>query len=88
MTSKVSCEFKCIMNMGGEKVDKVQGGLFSNNGHLYLNSDESVDIRGYSALNGKFLGSFGTKYGDGDEIEGLCVGHFTNSNGVPPMFML
>jgi len=77
-----SFTFKKILNIGGEKVNKVQGGCFSNNGHLYLTSDDSVDIRGYSALNGRFLGSVGLDYGNGDEIEGLCLGHITNSAGM------
>jgi hypothetical protein len=77
-----SFSFEGILEIEGEKVDKVQGGWFTNNGHLYLSSEESVNIRGYSVLNGKFLGSFGLDYGDGDEIEGLCLGHFTNSDGI------
>jgi hypothetical protein len=79
---KNSFAFKRILNLGDSKVDKVQGGWFSNNGHLYLSSDGSVDIRGYSAFNGKFLGSFGLEYGEGDEVEGLCLGRFTNSDGI------
>lgn len=79
---KDSFSFKRKLEIEGEKVNSVQGGWFSNNGHLYLSSDDSVDIRGYSALNGKFLGSFGLDYGDGDEIEGLCVGHIINTAGL------
>ena len=77
-----SFSFKEVLKIGGKKVNKVQGGCFSNNVHLYLTSDESVDVRGYSALNGRFLGSLGLDYGKGDEIEGLCVGHTSNSAGM------
>jgi hypothetical protein len=73
---------KDSIHIEGEIIHAVQGGCFSNNGHLYLTSDDSVDIRGYSALNGKFLGSFPLDYGEGDEIEGLCIGHTINSAGV------
>lgn len=64
---KESFTFKGKLQINGGKVDEVQGGCFSDNGHLYLSSSASVDIRGYSALNGKFLGSFPLGYGDGDE---------------------
>jgi outer membrane protein assembly factor BamB len=74
--------FKGILKIGDEKVNEVQGGCFSNNGHLYLTSDDSVDIRGYSALNGKFLGSFPLDYGHGDEIEGLGLGHINHPPGI------
>ena len=73
--------FKKTLKIEGEKINSVQGGCFSNNGHLYLTSDDSADIRGYSALNGKFLGSFKLDYGDGDEIEGLCIGRTIDSTG-------
>lgn len=73
--------FKKTLKIEGEKINSVQGGCFSNNGHLYLTSDDSADIRGYSALNGKFVGSFKLDYGDGDEIEGLCIGRTIDSTG-------
>lgn len=79
---KKSFAFKSKLQIKGVKIDEVQGGFFSDNGHLYLSSSASVDIRGYSALNGKFLGSFPLKYGQGDEIEGLCITSFTNSDGI------
>lgn len=77
-----SFAYKGKIDLEGDTVDKVQGGCFSNNGHLYLTSDDSVDIRGYSALNGSFLGSLGLDYGDGDEIEGLCLGHAIDPAGI------
>ncbi|MGH9975512.1 MAG: hypothetical protein ACRD8Z_06710 [Nitrososphaeraceae archaeon] len=67
-----------------EKINKVQGGCFSKNGHLYLTSDDTEDIRGYSNLNGKFLGSCNVDYdkSDDEEMEGLALGHITYPDGV------
>lgn len=79
-----SFSFKGTLSIEGEQVDKVQGGCFSKNGHLYLTSEETEDIRGYSALNGKFLGSYKVDYNksDDEEMEGLTLGHITHANGI------
>jgi hypothetical protein len=58
--------------------DDVQGGCFSKNGHLLLASNASHDIRCYSVLNGKFLGSAPIRFDDsksavGEEVEGLAI---------------
>lgn len=51
----------------------VQGGCFSPNGKLYLSSNASRDIRGFSSLTGAYLGSAGIQVDEGDqEVEGIC----------------
>jgi hypothetical protein len=57
-------------------IDGVHAGRFSDNGHLYLLSDPylskqaSQDIRGYSAMNGAYLGSCGVSYDPGPWASG------------------
>jgi len=54
-------------------IDDVQGGCFSDVGHLYLASDAGRAIEAYSALNGQHLGSAGILVEEADqEVEGLC----------------
>ena len=62
----------------GEPLHKLQGGCFSTNGHLYLTSDHTQQIRAYSALNGAFLGDKWVDYDKSgltytQEIEGICI---------------
>jgi len=56
---------------------EVQGGCFSQNGHLYLSSSSSNDIRGYSVLNGAYLGSAAiqvdTSWNVAEEVEGMTI---------------
>jgi hypothetical protein len=40
---------------------------------LLLASDYTHDIRCYSVLNGKYLGSAGIQVGSTEEVEGICV---------------
>jgi hypothetical protein len=65
--------------------DAVQGGCFSNNGHLYLSSNASNDIRGFSALNGAFLGSAAIEvdHDEGEEVEGVAVWKGVPYDGTP-----
>lgn len=70
----------------GSAVNGVQGGVFSQNGHLYLASDASQELRAYSALNGAFLGSRKISYDkstlEAEEMEGLAILPMT-VNGIP-----
>lgn len=54
-------------------IRRVQGGCFSENGHLILSSDHSKDIRYYSALNGFYLGRSSIQSKDGEEVEGVSI---------------
>jgi hypothetical protein len=60
----------------GDPLSHVQGGCFSTNGHLYLTSHTTQDIKGYSALNGSYLGSFHvpSDWSGGEEMEGIAIG--------------
>jgi hypothetical protein len=59
-------------------LDRVQGGCFSSNGHLYLASDVLVDsdhkaIHVFSALNGAYRGAIKVLALEGNqELEGIC----------------
>lgn len=70
----------------GGIVNHVQGGCFSSNGHLYLTSDFSKEIRAYSALNGGFLGARVVPYAKGgvdqEEIEGIALLHWFAADGL------
>jgi hypothetical protein len=59
----------------GEGIHRVQGGCFSDNGHLYLSSSKSVDIKGYSVLNGKYLGRYSppSDWSEDEEMEGISL---------------
>ncbi len=62
---------------------RVQGGSFSELGRLYLTSDETKDIRGYSLPpqgSGDTAGYLGTcpLHAPDLEVEGVAVGHPTN----------
>ena len=66
------------LTLTGESLHQVQGGCFSANGHLYLTSDHTQQIRAYSALNGAFLGDKWVDYDKSgltytQEIEGICI---------------
>ena len=70
----------------GEPLHKLQGGCFSTNGHLYLTSDHTQQIRAYSALNGAFLGDKWVDYDKSgltytQEIEGICIAPVRYSEG-------
>ncbi|MCU7877928.1 MAG: hypothetical protein KZQ84_14205 [Candidatus Thiodiazotropha sp. (ex Lucinoma borealis)] len=64
---------------------RIQGGVFSNNGHLLLASDHTFDIRCYSALNGAFRGSAAIQIdpGSGEEVEGLTIWKGISFDGTP-----
>jgi hypothetical protein len=76
---------KGFLRLEGPEVDLVQGGCFSANGHLYLTSDATEEIRAYSALNGAFLGSQAISISSApftkEEVEGLAVARFTHAGG-------
>jgi hypothetical protein len=67
--------YKKSLTLAGEPLHKVQGGCFSTNGHLNLSSDYTRDIRGYSAINGSYLGSFAvpSDWSGGEEMEGVSI---------------
>jgi hypothetical protein len=82
------------LRLGGDPVNEIQGGCFSENGHLYLTSDKYVgnhkgtqDIRAYSALNGAFLGSCPVSYdatdfpGAAEEMEGIAICRLVHPEG-------
>lgn len=46
-----------VLPLDGGQVTSVQGGCFTRNGHFYLVSSSMEELRVYSMLNGKFLGS-------------------------------
>jgi hypothetical protein len=75
--------YRGALALGGPAIHGVQGGVVSSNGHLYLTSDRYVskhatkDIRAYSMLDGRYLGSKGLSYDTGaleaEEMEGLTL---------------
>jgi hypothetical protein len=69
-----------------EKVRRIQGAVFSKNGHVLLASNHSNDIRCYSVLNGCYLGR-ATIQKDGswnvaEEVEGLTIWEGISYEGV------
>lgn len=78
--------FEKSLVLEGGAVNGVQGGVFSGNGHLYLASDASQEIRAYSALNGAFLGSrkldYSKSFDEAEELEGLALLPIV-VNGIP-----
>lgn len=78
--------FQGELRLQGNVVNSVQGGCFSKNGHLYLTSDSTEDIRAYSAFNGAFLGSCKVPYDkstlEAEEMEGIALGHIIHSGNV------
>jgi hypothetical protein len=70
----------------GEAIHNVQGGCFSRNGHLYLTSHSTQEVRAYSALNGAFLGSCKISYAKGglerEEMEGMAILHWFDAGGA------
>ncbi|MFC7450663.1 hypothetical protein [Rhodococcus daqingensis] len=69
-----------------EKVWKIQGAVFSKNGHVLLSSDHSNDIRCYSILNGRYLGHAAIPKDGGwpelEEVEGLTIWDGITYDGV------
>ncbi len=66
---------------------EIQGGVFSRNGHLYLTSNFTEDIRVYSAFNGVFLGSRNVPYhssllGGAEEMEGIALININHLDGT------
>ena len=93
-------EYEGSLELDGPQLNGLQGGCFSTNGHLYLTSDLFVtkkydkppatkDIRGYSALNGAFLGSRTVSYDHDpsswprvrEEMEGLALANASFGGG-------
>lgn len=77
-------KFRGSIVLSGADVINVQGGVFSDNGHLLLSSgfykpghsdaeDGYNEIRCFSALNGKFLGSTSIARERRQEPEGLTI---------------
>lgn len=70
----------------GERVRRIQGAVFSKNGHVLIASNHSDDIRCYSVLNGHFLGRASIqKDGSWDvaeEVEGLTIWEGISYEGV------
>ena len=70
--------YKKSLTLTGKSIHKVQGGCFSTNGHLYLTSDATHEIHGFSVLNGYYFGGFHVPsdwYG-GEEMEGIAMGNY------------
>lgn len=76
----------------GAVANRVQGGCFSDNGHLYLACDEGVQIGGkrrhlikaYSALNGHFYGQATVlAQEDNQELQGVCFARVFATDGTP-----
>jgi hypothetical protein len=57
----------------GADVDGIQGGKFTQNGHLVVTSRAYKDIRVFSAITGQFLGNCEVDETSYDELEGLCI---------------
>jgi hypothetical protein len=70
-----------------EKLRRIQGAVFSKNGHVLLASNHSNDIRCYSVLNGYYLGRAPIQKDDswnvGEEIEGLTIWEGISYESVP-----
>jgi len=83
-------EKKDILLQGGT-VNKINGGCFSQNGHLYLASNDTQYITGYSTLNGAFLGYHWVEYDkDWDvaqEIEGISITRLDYPTGDPTTYV-
>jgi hypothetical protein len=84
-------EYRGSLALGGPAVYGVQGGVISQNGHLYLTSDLFVsekatkDIRAYSMLDGRYLGSKAVSYDtstlEQEEMEGLTLLQLVGTGG-------
>jgi hypothetical protein len=69
----------------GRVIDKVQGGVISNNGHLYLTSHATKDISAFSIINGGFLGRYPVSYDEGiaqQEMEGITIAPIVRRGGL------
>ena len=60
-----------------EKLRRIQGAVFSKNGHVLLASNHTNDIRCYSVLNGYYLGRASIQkdgsWNVAEEVEGLTI---------------
>jgi len=69
-----------------ERVRRIQGGVFSKNGHVLLASDHTNDIRCYSILNGCYLGRAAIQKDSStlvqEEVEGLTIWADISYKGV------
>jgi hypothetical protein len=65
-------EAYCIKLLGAD-VDKVGGGVFDSNGHLFMTSDEYQDIRAFNALTGQYQGTQSIDVSSGEEVEGITI---------------
>lgn len=70
-----------------EKLRRIQGAVFSKNGHVLLASNHTNDIRCYSVLNGYFVGRASIQK-DGswnveEEVEGLTIWEGLSYDGTP-----
>lgn len=70
-------------NGQAETLNSIQGGCFSQNGRLYLASGNTDDIRCYSMLNGRLMGSMPVSYSKGfpeyEEMEGIAIWDLSGS---------
>jgi len=77
------------LDLRGGVVNRVQGGVFSGNGRLYLASHGSKQIRAYSTLNGAFLGARALDVDDStleaEEVEGLAIWPLTALGLLSPL---
>ena len=69
-----------------ERVRRIQGAVFSKNGHVLLASNHSDDIRCYSVLNGYYLGRASIQkdgsWNVAEEVEGLTIWEGVSYEGV------
>lgn len=78
--------------LGGPPVERVQGGVFSANGRLYLTSDQSGDVRCYCAMNGAFFGARQIPYTPGaleaEEVEGIAIRAAPRADGAATVYVV
>jgi hypothetical protein len=69
-----------------EKLRRIQGAVFSKNGHVLLASNHTDDIRCYSVLNGYYLGRASIQkdgsWNVAEEVEGLTIWEGISYEGV------
>jgi len=69
-----------------EKLRRIQGAVFSKNGHVLLASNHTDDIRCYSILNGFYLGRAKIQkdgsWNVAEEVEGLTIWENVKYDGV------
>lgn len=80
------------LKLNGPPLDRVQGGVFSQNGHLYLTSDFTGDVRCYSVLNGEWLGSvkipYAPDFDEFEEIEGIAIQPEAQADNAASVYVL